>query len=118
MVVDSNELSATDFHLEEVSPLQLDTVTPGDRRTRGWSVRKLKFRVWFFPVIVLFFSRKKNTRDRTVYHTCGTRVVSGEFTVRVVVGCVILGTEVESSWEEERRTRDETLEAQEVPTSG
>ena len=41
MLVNSFELRAADFHLAEVSPLQLDTVTRGDRRTHGVSVRKL-----------------------------------------------------------------------------
>ena len=42
MVVNSSDLSVTDFHLEEVSPLQLDTVTRGDRRTRGGVVKNLQ----------------------------------------------------------------------------
>ena len=32
----------TDFHLDEVRPLQLDTVTLGGRRTRDAVVRKLQ----------------------------------------------------------------------------
>ncbi len=42
MVVNSNDLCVTDFHLPEVSPLQLDVVTRGVRRTRGVSVRNLQ----------------------------------------------------------------------------
>ena len=42
MIVNSNELRVSDFHLTEVSPLQLDSVTHGGRRTRGVSVRNLK----------------------------------------------------------------------------
>ena len=42
MVVNSNELSAADFHLAEVRPLQLDAVARGGRRTRGAAVRKLQ----------------------------------------------------------------------------
>ena len=42
MLVKSSELRATDFHLAEVRPLQLDEVTLGDRRTRGATVRKLQ----------------------------------------------------------------------------
>ena len=41
-LVNSSELRAADFHLEEVSPLQLDTETRGDRRTLGVTVRKLQ----------------------------------------------------------------------------
>ena len=42
MLVNSSEMCVTDFHLVEVRPLQLDTVTDGDRRTRGAEVRKLQ----------------------------------------------------------------------------
>ena len=42
MLVNSSELRATDFHLTEVSPLQLDTVHRGVRRTRGAAVRKFQ----------------------------------------------------------------------------
>ena len=42
MFVNSSELRAADFHLEEVRPLQLDTVTLGGRRTRGAAVRKFQ----------------------------------------------------------------------------
>ncbi len=42
MLVNSNELCAADFPLEEVRPLHLDAVTRGDRRTRGGAVRKLQ----------------------------------------------------------------------------
>jgi hypothetical protein len=42
MLVNSNELRDTDFHLAEVRPLQLDSVTLGGRRTRGAAVRKLQ----------------------------------------------------------------------------
>ena len=42
MLVNSSELRAEDFHLAEVRPLQLDTVTLGGRRTRGATVRKLQ----------------------------------------------------------------------------
>ena len=42
MVVNSSELRAADFHLAEVSPLQLDAVARGDRRTHGVAVRKLQ----------------------------------------------------------------------------
>ncbi len=42
MLVNSNELRAADFPLTEVSPLQLDSVTRGVRRTRGATVRKLQ----------------------------------------------------------------------------
>ncbi len=41
MLVNSSELRAADFPLVEVSLLQLDEVTRGDRRTRGAAVRKL-----------------------------------------------------------------------------
>jgi hypothetical protein len=42
MLVNSNELRSADFPLVEVSPLQLDTVAHGGRRTRGAEVRKLQ----------------------------------------------------------------------------
>ncbi len=42
MLVNSSELRAADFHLAEVRPLQLDTVTLGDRRTRVAVVRNLQ----------------------------------------------------------------------------
>ncbi len=42
MLVNSSEQRAADFHLEEVSPLQLDEVSRGRRRTRGVAVRKLQ----------------------------------------------------------------------------
>ncbi len=42
MLVNSSELRAADLHLEEVSPLHLDTVPRGDRRTRGAAVRNLQ----------------------------------------------------------------------------
>ncbi len=42
MLVNSSELCATDFPLEKVSPLQLDSVVSGGRRTRGVVVRKLQ----------------------------------------------------------------------------
>jgi hypothetical protein len=42
MLVNSSELCATNFHLSKVSPLQLDVVTLGVRRTRGESVRQLE----------------------------------------------------------------------------
>ena len=42
MLVNSSELRTTDFHLTEVSPLQLDSVTRGDRRARGTAVRILE----------------------------------------------------------------------------
>ncbi len=42
MLVNSSELRAADFPLVEVRPLQLDTVSHGDRRTRGAVVRKLQ----------------------------------------------------------------------------
>jgi hypothetical protein len=42
MLVNSSELRAADFYLEEVSPLHLDTVVRGDRRTRGAAVRKIQ----------------------------------------------------------------------------
>ena len=42
MLVNSSELRAADFPLAEVSPLQLDTVALGDRRTRGAAVRNLQ----------------------------------------------------------------------------
>ena len=42
MLVNSNELSAPDFHLTEVSPLRLDSVTRGVRRTNGAVERKLQ----------------------------------------------------------------------------
>jgi hypothetical protein len=41
MLVNSSELRAADFHLEEVRSLQLDEVTRGGRRTRGSAVRKI-----------------------------------------------------------------------------
>jgi hypothetical protein len=42
MLVNSSELRATDFHLEEVRPLQLDVVTLGVRRTGDTVVRNLQ----------------------------------------------------------------------------
>ena len=42
MLVNSSELRAANFHVTEVRPLQLDTVTRGGRRTRGAAVRKLQ----------------------------------------------------------------------------
>ena len=42
MLVNSSELRAADFHLEEVRPLHLDAVAHGGRRTRGAAVRKLQ----------------------------------------------------------------------------
>jgi hypothetical protein len=42
MLVNSSELSATDFPLTEVRPLQVDTVARGGRRTRGAAVRKFQ----------------------------------------------------------------------------
>jgi hypothetical protein len=42
MFVNSSELRAADFPLAEVSPLQLDAVAHGGRRTRGAAVRKLQ----------------------------------------------------------------------------
>ena len=42
MLVNSSEMRTADFHLEEVSPLQLDEVTHGGRRTLGVSVRKVQ----------------------------------------------------------------------------
>jgi hypothetical protein len=42
MIVNSSELRATDFPLTEVSPLHLDAVARGGRRTRGATVRKLQ----------------------------------------------------------------------------
>ncbi len=42
MLVNSSEIRVTDFHLAEVSPLQLDTVTHGGRRTHGVTVRKFQ----------------------------------------------------------------------------
>ena len=42
MLVNSNQVRVADFHLVEVSPLQLDAVTHGDRRTRGTEVRNLQ----------------------------------------------------------------------------
>jgi hypothetical protein len=38
----SSDLRATDFHLAEVRPLQVDTVTPASRRTYGVVVRKIQ----------------------------------------------------------------------------
>jgi hypothetical protein len=46
MFVNSSNLRATDFHLAEVSPLQLDVVSCGDRRTRGATVRKHFFKLF------------------------------------------------------------------------
>ena len=40
MLVNSSELRAADFHLAEVRPLQLDSVSRGGRRTLGVAVRK------------------------------------------------------------------------------
>jgi hypothetical protein len=42
MIVNSSDLLAEDFHLVEVSPLQLDSVARGVRRTRDAVVRKLQ----------------------------------------------------------------------------
>jgi hypothetical protein len=42
MLVNSSELRATDFPLTEMSPLQLDVVAHGGRRTRGAAVRKFQ----------------------------------------------------------------------------
>jgi hypothetical protein len=42
MLVNSSELCATDFHLSDVSPLQLDAVDRGCRRTHGETVRNLQ----------------------------------------------------------------------------
>ena len=42
ILVNSSEVCAADFHLEEVSPLQLDAVSHGGRRTRGAEVRNLQ----------------------------------------------------------------------------
>jgi hypothetical protein len=42
MIVNSSELRATDFPLEEVRSLQLDVVSRGGRRTRGEVGRKLQ----------------------------------------------------------------------------
>ena len=42
MFVNSNELIDSDFHLVEVRPLQLDSMTHGGRRTRDVAVRKLQ----------------------------------------------------------------------------
>jgi hypothetical protein len=42
MLVNSSELRTADFPLTEVSPLQLDSVTRGGRRTRGEAVRKFQ----------------------------------------------------------------------------
>jgi hypothetical protein len=42
MIVNSSDLLAEDFHLVEVSPLQLDSVARGVRRTRDAAVRKLQ----------------------------------------------------------------------------
>ena len=41
MIVNSSDLCAADFHLVEVSPLQLDVVDRGGRRTRGAAVKKI-----------------------------------------------------------------------------
>ena len=40
MLVNSSELCTANFHLAEVSPLQLGAVARGGRRTRGAAVRK------------------------------------------------------------------------------
>jgi hypothetical protein len=42
MIVNSSELRAADFPLEEVSPFQLDEVVLGGRRTRGTAVTKIQ----------------------------------------------------------------------------
>ncbi len=42
MLVNSSELCTANFHLAEVSPLQLGAVARGGRRTRGAAVRKLQ----------------------------------------------------------------------------
>jgi hypothetical protein len=59
MIVNSSELKAVDFHLAEVSPLQLDTVTRGDRRKRGAAVRN--HRVFRVSVTVRLYSPWKTT---------------------------------------------------------
>ncbi len=57
-LVNSSELRTADFPLTEVRPLQLDTVSRGDRRTRGAVVRS--FRVW---VTVRLYSTWKTTMN-------------------------------------------------------
>ena len=42
MFVNSSQLRVADFHLSEVSPLKLDTVARGGRRTCGEVVRKIQ----------------------------------------------------------------------------
>ena len=42
MTVNSSELRVADFHLAEVSPLQLDVVSHGGRLTLGETVRKIQ----------------------------------------------------------------------------
>ncbi len=42
MLVNSSELRAANFHLEEVRPLYLDAVARGGRRTCGAAVRKIQ----------------------------------------------------------------------------
>ena len=42
MIFNSSEMCDTDFHLEEVRSLQLDTVSRGDRRTHREVVRKFQ----------------------------------------------------------------------------
>ena len=62
MLVNSSKLCAADFHLVEVSPLQLDTETHGDRRTRGSAVRKLQ--VVGNSTFVLFVENDNDFRSR------------------------------------------------------
>jgi hypothetical protein len=41
MIVNSSELSSTDFDLREVIPLQLESVTCGNRRTGGPTLKQI-----------------------------------------------------------------------------
>jgi hypothetical protein len=41
MIVNSSELSATVFDLREVIPLELETVTRGEHRTRGSTLKQI-----------------------------------------------------------------------------
>ena len=41
MIVNSSELCDADFDLREVIPLQLETVTRGDRRTRDGTLKQI-----------------------------------------------------------------------------
>ena len=41
MIVNSSELRTTGFDLREVIPLQLESVTRGDRRTRGAALKQI-----------------------------------------------------------------------------